>query len=102
MGDVEAEVAACHLTDPSGGGLRARGGRRSLCESLRASVGPVEKGDFLVVEVVGDPTGLVALDGIDLTYSTGLQYGTPGDRGGDRGRRRGPAFGVTAVWSRRG
>jgi hypothetical protein len=75
-GDVETEVLVCRLAGPSGPGFVHEEDIESLCESLRTPDGPVEEGDRLVVQVVGDTTGLVAMDGIDLTYSSGLQRGT--------------------------
>lgn len=75
-GDVEASVAVCPLAGRDGVGFVYEEDIESLCESLRAPVGPVQKGDFLVLEVLGSYSGLIAVDGIDLTYSTGIQRGT--------------------------
>lgn len=75
-GDVETEVLVCRLAGPTGVGFVHEGDIESLCESLRTPDGPVEEGDYLVVQVVADTSGLVAMNGIDLTYSSGLQRGT--------------------------
>lgn len=76
-GDVETEVMVCHLAGSTGVGFVHEQDIESLCESLRAPSGPVQKGDFLVVQVVDDDdAGLVAMNGIDLTYSSGMQRGT--------------------------
>lgn len=76
LGDVETGVAVCHPAGRRGVGFVHAEEIDSLCESLTAPVGPVQRGDFLVVEVIGYDSGLVALNGVDVTYSTGMQRGT--------------------------
>jgi len=74
--DAQIDVMLCRLTGVMGVGVVDEEDIAALCEPLRAPVGPVEEGDFLVVEIAGDGSGMVVLDGVDLTYSTGIQRGT--------------------------
>ncbi len=75
-GDATVTVLVCRPVGPTGVGLVSAEDIQSLCEPLTAPDGPVQRGDFLVAEVVGDFSGLVVLDGIDVTYSSGVQRGT--------------------------
>ena len=75
-GDIAVTVLVCRPVGSTGVGFVHADGIASLCEPLSAPEGPVQRGDFLVAEVVGDSSGVVVLDGIDVTYSSGVQRGT--------------------------
>lgn len=74
--DAELTVHVCRLARPGNAiGIVYADDAQRICASLRAPSGPLEENDQLVVELVASMTGVVVVDGLDVTYRTGLQRG---------------------------
>ena len=70
--DVTITPHVCH-----GGSVRVTTTPETFCEELGPTEGAtLERGDTVVLEVVGDAPGVVDIDRIRIAYRDGLQWAT--------------------------
>lgn len=76
--DASAEVTVhvCRVVEPGSAVGNAYDDVDEFCASLREPTGALEATDQLLVEVVAQEEGEVVIDGLDVTYRSGLQRGT--------------------------
>lgn len=75
--DADVDVLVCRLADVHlGPGVVGPDDLESICRSVGHPTGPADDPDHLVLEVVPWSTGVVVVEGLDVTYRTTLQWGT--------------------------